>query len=179
MGDAEAAGELGEAYRFGRIGLRLFQGSNANKYFRLSMALGGSRKALDGLAAMTPKDEPYEKFAYAKRLFEEYGTLEGRYSWRDVEETSWDFLQMVYWGAWRGFEEAAWLLADHYAERFRHYWPEHSSETGRIISFCNFVRGAGWAKIAERGLSDKIEIRLQDYRDVQGQFDRISAHDSF
>jgi len=152
LGDAEAAGELGEAYRFGRIGLRLLQGSNADRYFRLSMKLGGSRKALDGLAAMTPLDRPYEKFGYAKQLFEEYGTLEGMYQWMDAEETSWDFLQMVYWGAWEGFEEAAWFLAHHYSRRFSHFRPGASRETGRIVALCNFVRGAGWAKIANRGL---------------------------
>lgn len=31
------------------------------------------------------------------------------------------------------------------------------------------------ARIKERGLEDKVEIRLQDYRDVQGQFDRITS----
>ena len=30
-------------------------------------------------------------------------------------------------------------------------------------------------KVAEAGLSDRIEIRLQDYRDVTGQFDRITS----
>jgi len=32
---------------------------------------------------------------------------------------------------------------------------------------------------ARAGLSDKIEIRLQDYRDVQGQFDRIASIEMF
>ncbi|MCA1909975.1 MAG: cyclopropane-fatty-acyl-phospholipid synthase family protein [Magnetospirillum sp.] len=33
----------------------------------------------------------------------------------------------------------------------------------------------GWAsqRMADSGLADKVEIRLQDYRDVQGQFDRV------
>jgi len=164
LGDAEAAGELGEANRFGLFGLRFFQDSSAEEHFRQSMALGGSRKALRGLASMTPKDRPYEKFAYAKRLFEEYGTLEGSYSWKDMEETSWDFIQMAYWGAWEGFEEAAWFLAEHYTERFTYYWGDRSDKSGRILSLCNFVRGAGWAKIAERGL--RIPARLPYGRPV-------------
>ena len=152
LGDAEAAGELGEAYRFGRLGVRLFQGSNAEKYFRISMAHGGSLKALDGLAAMTPDDRPYERFAYAKRVFEEYGSLEASYRWADTAETSWDFLQMVHRGAWDGFQTAAWFLADYYTHRFQRWRPPGSEETGRIVTFCNFVRGAGWTKIAVGGL---------------------------
>jgi len=31
------------------------------------------------------------------------------------------------------------------------------------------------ARVREAGLEDRIEIRLQDYRDVQGQFDRITS----
>jgi cyclopropane-fatty-acyl-phospholipid synthase len=31
------------------------------------------------------------------------------------------------------------------------------------------------ARVAQAGLSDKVEIRLQDYRDVQGCFDRITS----
>jgi cyclopropane-fatty-acyl-phospholipid synthase len=30
-------------------------------------------------------------------------------------------------------------------------------------------------RVAAAGLSDRVEIRLQDYRDVQGQFDRITS----
>jgi len=40
---------------------------------------------------------------------------------------------------------------------------------------------AEWAreKVAEAGLSDRIEIRLQDYRDVTGQFDKIASIEMF
>ncbi len=40
---------------------------------------------------------------------------------------------------------------------------------------------AEWAreKVAESGLSDRIEIRLQDYRDVTGQFDKIASIEMF
>ena len=40
---------------------------------------------------------------------------------------------------------------------------------------------AEWArqKVAEAGLSDRIEIRLQDYRDVDGQFDKIASIEMF
>ncbi|MEQ8604471.1 MAG: hypothetical protein RIB45_14240 [Marivibrio sp.] len=152
LGDAEAAGELGEAYRLGRLGVRLFQGSNAEKHYRKSMALGGSRKALRGLAALTPDDHPYERFAYAKRVFEEYGSLEASYRWADTAETSWDFLQMVHRGAWDGFQTAAWFLADYYTNRFKRWRPPGSEKSGRILTFCNFVRGAGWTKIATGGL---------------------------
>lgn len=34
-------------------------------------------------------------------------------------------------------------------------------------------------RIEKAGLSDKVEIRLQDYRDVQGQFDRIASIEMF
>ncbi|MFM2042716.1 MAG: hypothetical protein RLY86_1292 [Pseudomonadota bacterium] len=35
------------------------------------------------------------------------------------------------------------------------------------------------ARIAKAGLSDKVEIRLQDYRDVTGRFDRIASVEMF
>ncbi len=40
---------------------------------------------------------------------------------------------------------------------------------------------AKWAreKIADAGLSDRIEIRLQDYRDVDGTFDKIASIEMF
>ena len=40
---------------------------------------------------------------------------------------------------------------------------------------------AEWArkKVAEAGLSDRVEIRLQDYRDVGGQFDKIASIEMF
>lgn len=40
---------------------------------------------------------------------------------------------------------------------------------------------AEWArgKVAEAGLSDRVEIRLQDYRDVPGQFDKIASIEMF
>lgn len=40
---------------------------------------------------------------------------------------------------------------------------------------------AEWArqKVAVAGLSDRIEIRLQDYRDVTGQFDKIASIEMF
>lgn len=40
---------------------------------------------------------------------------------------------------------------------------------------------AEWArqKVSEAGLSDQIEIRLQDYRDVTGQFDKIASIEMF
>jgi cyclopropane-fatty-acyl-phospholipid synthase len=34
-------------------------------------------------------------------------------------------------------------------------------------------------RIADAGLSDRVELRLQDYRDVQGQFDRIASIEMF
>lgn len=40
---------------------------------------------------------------------------------------------------------------------------------------------AEWArrKVAEAGLSDRVEIRLQDYRDVPGTFDKIASIEMF
>ncbi len=35
------------------------------------------------------------------------------------------------------------------------------------------------ARIAQAGLADRVEIRLQDYRDVQGRFDRIASIEMF
>ena len=35
------------------------------------------------------------------------------------------------------------------------------------------------ARIAEAGLSERVELRLQDYRDVPGQFDRIASIEMF
>jgi cyclopropane-fatty-acyl-phospholipid synthase len=35
------------------------------------------------------------------------------------------------------------------------------------------------ARIAEAGLSDRVELRLQDYRDVPGRFDRIASIEMF
>ncbi len=35
------------------------------------------------------------------------------------------------------------------------------------------------ARIAEAGLADRVELRLQDYRDVPGQFDRIASIEMF
>jgi cyclopropane-fatty-acyl-phospholipid synthase len=34
-------------------------------------------------------------------------------------------------------------------------------------------------RIADAGLADRVELRLQDYRDVQGQFDRIASIEMF
>jgi len=34
-------------------------------------------------------------------------------------------------------------------------------------------------RLAREGLSDRVELRLQDYRDVQGQFDRIASIEMF
>ena len=40
---------------------------------------------------------------------------------------------------------------------------------------------AEWARnrIADAGLSDRIEVRLQDYRDVEGTFDKIASIEMF
>ncbi|MBT5570595.1 MAG: class I SAM-dependent methyltransferase [Alphaproteobacteria bacterium] len=40
---------------------------------------------------------------------------------------------------------------------------------------------AEWArqKVADAGLTDRVEIRLQDYRDVEGQFDKIASIEMF
>ena len=35
------------------------------------------------------------------------------------------------------------------------------------------------ARVARAGLSDRVEVRLQDYRDVQGRFDRIASIEMF
>jgi cyclopropane-fatty-acyl-phospholipid synthase len=40
---------------------------------------------------------------------------------------------------------------------------------------CEFAR----RRLFEQGLTDKAEIRLQDYRDVQGQFDRVASIEMF
>ncbi|MFO7921553.1 MAG: cyclopropane-fatty-acyl-phospholipid synthase family protein [Nioella sp.] len=45
--------------------------------------------------------------------------------------------------------------------------------TGLTIS--REQRDYAMARMARQGLSDKVEIRLQDYRDVQGQFDGIAS----
>jgi cyclopropane-fatty-acyl-phospholipid synthase len=44
-----------------------------------------------------------------------------------------------------------------------------------VVGLTLSVEQKAWAdaRIAKAGLSEKVEIRLQDYRDVEGQFDRI------
>jgi cyclopropane-fatty-acyl-phospholipid synthase len=44
-----------------------------------------------------------------------------------------------------------------------------------VVGLTLSVEQKAWAdaRMARAGLSDRVEIRLQDYRDVQGQFDRI------
>ena len=54
---------------------------------------------------------------------------------------------------------------------------EAAKRGAQVVGLTLSIEQKAWAerKIAEAGLSDRIEIRLEDYRDTRGQFDAIAS----
>jgi len=78
------------------------------------------------------------------------------------------------------------IQADHHVLEIGCGWggfAEYAAKTTGCKMTCVTISQAQYDYAIERmkkaGLSDRVEIRLQDYRDIQGQFDRIASIEMF